>query len=192
MESLYGYLPLNEADAIKRSSEAYCAHDSSWHMPLVTMLTRPAPECTHAVVWDERCILRLLPQTHTVHRDSLLNDMDELRTLRNRQATTEAISSKAEAIWSRPPARDQIQTAVEQFFWAVAHELYPDGTRPVTMLGVGTTLIAQGEGYPDWGLTTAIEEFEFVSRQRAAGVLPSQVLNLAGTDHYGFRYREGQ
>ncbi len=189
MDWLTNYIPTTAEDAIARSSQFFSSKEFRWYLPMAITLTCPEPKSTHAVIWDEQCIRKLLPRTHTPHRAALIQDMNLLTELRLQSAPAETFQTKAEGIWYRQPGRDHIQTAIAQFYGVVAHNLYPDGIRPITELGVGVALIAEGEQFPDWVLEVAVEEFLAIHESRKAGISPAQMLNLVGADHYGFRQR---
>jgi hypothetical protein len=178
------YTPEDSEDAIARANALYKRRDFLWHLPLVVHLTNH--ESSHAVVWDERCVCRFLHDVTTPHQDSLLQDMKSLFELRERLASREEFDLRAESIWYRHPTRDMVQTAVAQLYWAVAHALHTRRPMPVTQTGVGVSLIAQNEDYSDWLLPIAVEEFLFVSLQRARGVTPGQMVNLSSVCRYGF------
>jgi hypothetical protein len=182
---LSSYIPEKQTDAIDIAIRCFQLRDDLWTFPLIFSLTDNIS--THAVVWDERCVRRLLLRTHSPNRERLVQDMETLSEMRRRLATRDEIGTCARQIWYRDSSRDYAQTAVSQLYGAVADQLYPAGRLPVLHFGVGTRLIVSGEEFPEWALSTAIDEYEFVKRNREAGTLPSAMLNLVGADHYGFR-----
>jgi hypothetical protein len=182
------YMPNDPADAVQRATDFFHVHDDLWSLPLFTALSDNSS--THAGVWAERCVLRMLPLCHSPHLESLTNDLDTLRELRDRKAANEEICSRGEEIWNRHPARDWIQTAIARLYWGVAHDLYRDrdgGGHDAIDFAGAVDLLAKGEEYPELFLSIAIEEFQFVLERRQLGVRPSEVLGLIGSDHYGFR-----
>ena len=182
---LSSYIPEKQTDAVDIAIRCFHVRDDLWTFPLVFSLTDN--NSTHAVVWDERCVRRLLRRTRSPNRDLLIQDMETLCELRHRLSTREEIGACAQQIWYRNSSRDYAQTAVSQLYGAVADQLHRADRLPVLHYGVGSRLIVSGEEFPDWALSIAIDEYEFVKRNREAGTLPSAMLDLVGADHYGFR-----
>jgi hypothetical protein len=181
------YTPIDATDAVLRASHLYDDHDSQWNLPFVFALSNN--DVTHAVVWDELCVRRLLPLCQTPNRDALLADLEMLTAMRVRLASEQEFAETGRNIWYRNSSREHFQTAVAQLYGIVGHELHPNGKRPLTYYGVGLSVIAAGEQFPDWVLRIAIEEFKSVEQMRSSGTLPFQILNLECAEHYGFRQR---
>jgi hypothetical protein len=144
-DSFYAYVPNDLADPIDRATRFFDAGDALWHLPLVLALTDL--KSTHAGVWDERCVNRLLPLTKSPNCDACLLDLQRLRELRDRRASRYEFGEWIQRIWYRNGTRDEVQTAIAQLYGAVECQLYPHSRHPLVLLGVGTTLIAQGEGF---------------------------------------------
>ena len=187
MDWLSKYIPTDAADVIPRAARFFEEHDFLWRLPCVFALSDDVS--THSVVWDELCVRRLLPMCSSPNREALISDLETLIAMRARLASENEFGSTSRVIWYRNSSRDEFQTAVAQLFGIVGHELHPNGKRPLAHYGVGVALIAEGERFAEWVLSVAIEEFTAVEQKRRIGMLPSQVLNLEGADHYGFKRR---
>jgi hypothetical protein len=179
--------PGAEGVAEKAISEAGASFDAGhgfWFLPLMGALTDP--QKTHAGIWVERLVCRLLDLPELRDEPQYRADLAELARLRCEFAPQEKFYERAEEVWYRGAGSEQTNKAISKLFGLVAHELYPKGNRPLHVYSGVVCNLVDFLGYRPEVFALAVEEFRSIWQLRQQGMAPNQVLHLPGAAHYGF------